>query len=101
MCEYKTILEYSRPDYLKDLNATRACEQGLLTVWLSVETDNGVRSLELSGFEGLSEAVSAMLIADRVIISEEVGTQKEFGSVRIECWDDIDFSEFWCDSVSK
>ncbi|MGF1723218.1 hypothetical protein [Photobacterium nomapromontoriensis] len=100
MSKYRQIFEYSRPGYLKDLSVNRKCEQGLLTVWLQVLDGELVKSIELSGFEELADAISPILIADRVIISEELGTQKEFGSIRIECWADTDYSEFWCDSAA-
>ncbi len=52
---------------------------------MQVETDEGHKSVELSGFDELAEAVSYLLSADHVLISEAVGAGKEFGTIRIRC----------------
>ncbi|MCG7497501.1 hypothetical protein MHO82_11555 [Vibrio sp. Of7-15] len=100
MSKYRKILEFARPEFLTDLQVSRLKDQGLLKVWMQVETDEEHNSVELAGFDELAEAVSYLLAAEHVLISEEVGTGKEFGTIRIECWVDECYSEFWCDSAT-
>ncbi|GAB3536073.1 hypothetical protein [Photobacterium alginatilyticum] len=100
MSKYRKILEFYRPEFLTDLQVSRLQDQGLLKVWMQVETDEERNSVELSGFDELAEAVSYLLLADHVLISEEVGTGKEFGTIRIRCRVDDCYSEFWCDTAT-
>ena len=99
MSEFKTLLEFSRPEFVKDMSVSRMQEQGLLKVWFQVSKDGSESSIELSGFEGLSESISDLLAAERAVISKEVNSGKEFGTIRIECWVDECYSEYFCDSA--
>ena len=99
MSEYRTLLEFSRPEFVKELQATRSQEQGRLNVMLQVEIAGSVKCIALSGFENLAESISNLLEAERVIISKEVNSGKEFGTIRIECWVDECYSEYRCDSA--
>lgn len=99
MSEYKTLLKFSRPEYIKGLNANRADDQGLLKVLLLVSKQDSEESIELSGFSELAEAVSDLIEAERVVISKEINSGKEFGTIRIECWVDECYSEYTCDTA--
>ena len=99
MSEYKTLLEFSRPDFVKDMSLSRTQEQGLLKVWLQVSKGGSEQSIELSGFEGLSESISDLVDAERAVISKEVNSGKELGTIRIECWVDECYSEYFCDTA--
>ena len=99
MPEYKTLLEFSRPEYVKDLSVSRLKDQGLLKVWLQFSKNDSEETIELSGFEDLAEAVSALLQAERAVISKEANSGKEFGTIRIECWVDVCYSEYTCDTA--
>ncbi len=99
MPEYKTLLEFSRPEYVKDLSVSRVQEQGLLKVWVQVSKEDSEETIELSGFEGLTEAVSSLLKAEHAVISREANSGKEFGTIRIECWVDEIYSEYICDKA--
>jgi len=97
--EYKTLLEFSRPEYIRDLSANRLQDQGLLKVWFQVSKQTSEESIELSGFSELAEAVSGLLEAERVVISREIESGKEFGTIRIECWVNQCYSEYTCDKA--
>ena len=97
--EYKTLLEFSRPEYVKDLSVSRSQDQGLLKVWLQVSKNDSEEAIELSGFEDLADAVSNLLQAERAVISKEANSGKEFGTIRIECWVDECYSEYTCDTA--
>lgn len=99
MSRYKTIFEFSRPEFLSDVQISRLEDQGMLSVWMQAENDEEGKSIELSGFDELADSVSDLLQAEHVCISEELGTGKEFGTIRIECWVDGSYSEFRCDSA--
>ncbi|BEU02958.1 hypothetical protein OAG1_17580 [Agarivorans sp. OAG1] len=99
MSEYKTLLEFSRPEFVKDLSISRANDQGLLKVWFQVARNYSEESIELTGFEGLAEAVSSLLQAESATISKEVNSGKEFGIIKIECWVDECYCEYTCDSA--
>jgi hypothetical protein len=99
MPEYKTLLEFSRPEFVKDLSVNRIQEQGLLKVWLLVSKGDSEQSIELSGFDDLARSISSLLEAERAVISKEINSSKEFGTIRIECWVDEDYSEYSCDAA--
>ncbi len=101
MPEYKTLLEFSRPEYVKDLSVSRVQEQGLLKVWLQVSKNDSEETIELSGFEGLAQAVSSLIEAERAVISKDTNSGKEFGTIRIECWVDECYSEYTCNTAEK
>jgi hypothetical protein len=97
--KYKTILEFSRPEFVSDLRASRSEDQGLLNVSLNVtKTDHEV-NIELSGFDGLAQAAGHLLESERAVISKEINSGKEFGSIRIECWVNECYFEYWCDAA--
>ncbi|MDH2431100.1 hypothetical protein QCD60_00840 [Pokkaliibacter sp. MBI-7] len=99
MSEYKVLLEFLRPEYIKDLSVSRAQEQGLLQVWLNVSKQGSEQSITLSGYNDLASALSDLLQVERVVISRELNSGKEFGTIRIECWDDDRYSEYRCDKA--
>lgn len=99
MSEYKTLLKFSRPEYVKELNTNREQDQGLLKVCLQISKHASDESIELSGFSELAEAVSDLLEAEKAVISKEINSGKEFGTIRIECWVDECYSEYTCDSA--
>ncbi len=99
MSEYRTLLEFTRPEFVKDLNVSRVQEQGLLKVWVLVSKGNLEESIELTGFDDLAESVSNLIEAEHVVISKEVNSGKEFGIIRINCWVDGSYSEFFCDTA--
>ncbi|MGR5419543.1 hypothetical protein ACPV4W_22680, partial [Vibrio diabolicus] len=96
MGEYKKLFECARPDFISHLTAVREEEQGILK--LSLQT--GSQCVDLFGFDELADSASDLLSAERIIISEELDTYKEFGTIRIECWVDDCYSEYWCDRAN-
>ncbi|EGU30855.1 hypothetical protein VIBRN418_16251 [Vibrio sp. N418] len=96
MSDYKKLFECVRPDFIGNLTAVRTEEQGVLK--LSLRSNN--QTVELYGFEDLADSVSDLLSSDRITISQELNTYKEFGTIRIECWVNESYSEYWCDRVN-
>ncbi|MGI9950667.1 hypothetical protein, partial [Vibrio hyugaensis] len=96
MSSYKKLFECVRPDFICSLTATRTEEQGVLKLNLRSENEN----VELYGFEDLADSVSDLLSSERITISEELDTYKEFGTIRIECWVNDSYSEYWCDHAN-
>ncbi|WP_269533762.1 hypothetical protein [Chitinimonas sp. BJYL2] len=101
MLEYEKVFEFTRPEFVAELHAFLSQEQGQLNVSLVVEKADGRATIELSGFDGLANAVSILIESEKVLISKETNSGKEFGSIRIECWVDECYSEHWCDSAAK
>lgn len=99
MSENMILLEFSRPEFIEKLEVSRSQDQGLLEVWLQVKTTNTAKHIKLSGFDELAQSISRLLQAETVTISKEVSSGKEFGTIRIECWFDEDYSEHFCDSA--
>jgi hypothetical protein len=99
MAEYKTLLEFSSPEYVKSLEINRLEEQGLLKVLLEIKKGEKEENIELFGFTELAESVGKLLEAESVVISKELASWKEFGAVRIECWVDEDYFEYTCDKA--
>ena len=97
--EYKILLEFSRPEYVKEISVSREQEQGPLKVWLQVAKQNAEERMVLSGFDELGQAISSLLEAERAVISSEVKSEKEFGTIRIECWLDERHIEYTCDKA--
>ncbi|TQV74097.1 hypothetical protein FLL45_14670 [Aliikangiella marina] len=96
MSDYTKLLEFNRPQYVKDLNVSREIEQGVVKVWLRLSSEE---SLHLVGFDDLAESISNLIQAERAIISKENSSGKEYGTIRIECWVEESYSEFFCDSA--
>ncbi|MGF1687417.1 hypothetical protein L4C36_12080 [Photobacterium japonica] len=96
MSEYKTLFECVRPAFICNLHAERAEDQCILKLTLQSDSQHIV----LFGFEGLTDSVSDLLSAERIVISEELNTCREFGTIRIECWVDEVYSEYWCDRAN-
>lgn len=94
--EYNKLFECLRPNFVSNLTAIREEEQGILK--LSICTKS--QYIDLYGFEELADSVSDLLLAEKIVISEELNTYKEFGTIRIECWVDESFSEYWCDRAN-
>ncbi len=99
MSEYKTLLEFARPEYVKDLSASRNEEQGLLKIWMQISKKDSIATIELWGFAELAESVSGLLAAERVVISKEINSDKEFGTIKIECWVDECYFSYLCDKA--
>lgn len=97
--EYKTLLEFARPEYVEDLSASRTQEQGLLKIWMQISKQDSLETIELCGFDDLAESVSRLLVAERVVISKEINSGKEFGTIRVECWCDECYYEYRCDKA--
>jgi hypothetical protein len=101
MSEYKELLVFSRPDFVTELLAVRSQEQGSLNVTLKIDAEGFEKQIFLSGFEELADALGDLFKAETVIISREINSGKEFGSVKIECWADECYSEYFCDLAKQ
>lgn len=100
MEDFEKIIEYVRPWYVSNLNVRRKCDQGIATVCIEITDDIKSDSITLVGLNDF-DAIASILDAERLIISRELGCQREFGSIRVECFDDGGYIEYWCDSCIR
>jgi len=100
MPKYEVIFEFCRPDFVSNICATRTEDQGLLQVYLQVESNGREKSLTLTGFDELAESISYFLVSEHAVVSKEIDTGKEFGTIRIECWNDEGYSVHWCNTAA-
>ncbi len=84
---------------MKDLSASRNEEQGLLKIWMQISKKDSIETIELCGFAELAESVSGLLAAERVVISKEINSGKEFGAIKIECWVDECYFSYLSDKA--
>ncbi len=96
MSKYKKLFECVKPEFIGNLSAVREEEQGILK--LSIKTES--QYIELYGFDDLADSASALLLSEQTVISEELNSYKEFGTIRIECWVNESYSEYWCDRIN-
>jgi len=100
MEDFEEILEFARPWYVSNLSVKRMCDQGIATVVIDITNDRQSDSIKLVGLNDF-DSVTSILDAERVRISRELGCQREFGTIRVECFDDDGYAEYWCDSTTK
>ncbi len=101
MAKFVKLLEFSKPDFISDLQFNQLELNKKVSVWFQVESNNEEsKHIDLTGSDDLIESISELLSAEKVIVSREINTNKEFGTIRIELWVDGCYSEFWCDSAS-
>jgi len=95
MSNYQKLFEFEQPWFVSDLTTSKVSAEDDLKLWFQVECNAECKSIEIEGLDDL-ELVSNLLQSEKVIISEELNTQRNFGTIRIECWVDGSYSEFWC-----
>ncbi|WP_259399135.1 hypothetical protein [Pseudoalteromonas sp. SG43-1] len=95
MNNYRVLFEFERPWFVSDLTTSKVSADGDLKLWFQVEYNDACKSIEIEGLDDL-DLVSNLLQSEKVIISEELNTQRDFGTIRVECWVDGSYSEFWC-----
>ena len=91
------ILEWSKTEFIETITITQVQDQGLIDVRIKINSQQ--QHVLLSGFDGLAESISCLLLAEQVIISQETGTWKDYGTVNIEVWRDGCYEEFCCDTI--
>jgi hypothetical protein len=94
----KSIFEFKTPWFISDLSTSRLSETATVTLWFQIEYGDDSKSINLYGLNDL-DIVSDLLQSERVIVSKEENSQKEFGTFKVECWVDGCYSEYWCDRV--
>jgi len=71
----------------------------ILSFSVKFEKDGEVVELEFIGPKDI-DSLPELIDVEHVIVSKEIGSQKEFSTVKIEflgeCWQEV-----WCDSVVK
>lgn len=100
MTEFRSLIEWNRPSYVAVLNVCRDRDQGIATVAVSLNSDDRDIGFELIGLNDY-DSLGSLLESERIVISEEIGCQREFGSIRVECFNDGCYSEYWCDKYRE
>ncbi|WP_244951640.1 hypothetical protein [Pseudoalteromonas luteoviolacea] len=95
MNNYQILFEFQQPWFVSDLTTRKVSAEGDLKLWFQVEFNDECKDIEIEGIDDL-DLISNLLQSEKVIISEELNTQRDFGTIRIECWVDGCYSEFWC-----
>lgn len=98
MSNYKILFEFQRPWVVSDLTTRKNSLEGELALCFQVECDNESKTIEIEGLDDL-DLVSNLLKSEKVIISQALNSQREYGTIRVECWIDGSYSEFWCNKI--
>lgn len=97
MCNKNQLYEFPDPWYVKRIVADRDALGTKLTLSIVVTDDVQSKSIELANPDN-EEILTALLDAERILISQELESQREFGTICIELFGESYF-ECWCDSV--
>lgn len=97
MTDYKEIYSFTDSWYVKHISIGREFPGGPLTADITFTNDDEEEHVRLIRPDD-GDIVTALLDAERIVISKELGSQREFGSYRVECFSES-YSEYWCDSV--
>ncbi len=96
MEEYEKLIEISPPWYVSNIKVSREVNFGIPKFEVSITNDKESNCFTMKGANDL-DIIPAIYQSERVVISKELGCFREFGSIRVECFDDGDYSEYWCD----
>ncbi|WP_289132829.1 hypothetical protein [uncultured Spongiibacter sp.] len=99
MSQFKELFSVSDPWYVKSIMLARDFCGGQLSLELSLSDDSSAQGVRLERLRD-EDVVPALLSADQITISEEIGSQCEYGKVRVECFGES-YLEFWCDSYAR
>ena len=95
MSNYQILFEFQQPWFVSDLTTSKVSAESDLRLWFQVECNDECKDIEIEGLDDL-DLISNLLQSEKVIISQELNTQRDFGTIRIECWVEGSYSEFWC-----
>jgi len=98
MSEYKEIYSFSKPWYVQRFDVSREFDGGIYSFAITYSNEVESVQIKLVGPD-YEDCIVNILQSDRLVVSKELGCQREFGSIRIECFSDDGYSEFWCDAV--
>jgi hypothetical protein len=97
MSDFKTICSFSGPWYVKSILADRPCNGCKLTLHLTLSDGHDLNNIKLIHPDN-EDILTSLLDVERLVISKELNSQREFGTIHIECFSES-YSEYWCDSV--
>ena len=100
MEDFEKILEVKHPRYISQLRISRERDQGIATITIEISNNETMEILKLFGLNDF-DSIPSMLDAERVLISKEIGSQRQFGTIRVECFDDDSYCEYWCDRAER
>lgn len=98
MSDFEEIFRFQDPWFVNRIVVDRELDGGPLSleITFSNEKDSKVVKIQRPNDE---DCMSCLLDAERVVFSRERGSQREYGSYKVECYSES-YSEFWCDSVT-
>lgn len=99
MSNYNEILSFPDPWYVSDISASREFAGGPLTLRVKCTDDTEVKSFVLVRPDD-EDCVNGLLDAERISITKEVDSQREYGTIRVECFGES-YAEFWCDKLDE
>jgi len=93
----KQLHEFPDPWYVARITVERDAPGTKLSLSLKFTNDSESKNVDLVRPEN-EDILTALLDAERVVISEDLGSQREFGTICVECFGESYF-ECWCDSI--
>jgi len=97
--EYNTLYEFDASWKVTQLVVKRALDQVQSTLLVTFEREG--QSITLA-FERIDDPQNVMEMMDfqQITISEEVQTERDFCTIKIELFCDS-YAEFWCDAITE
>ena len=95
---YKILVELGEKWDLLNISVRRASLGCALDLELKYIHEGNEIRVKLYKCKDVS-ILESLLEADRVCISKEKGSQREFGTIHVECFEEEFYSEYWCDSA--
>jgi hypothetical protein len=97
MSAYKEIYAFPDTWYVRRVVVDRECDGCALTLEITITDEKSEEVVRLIHLQD-EDVVSCLLEAERLVISKEIDSQREFGTVKVQCFSET-YSEFLCDSV--
>lgn len=98
MNNMKKLYEFPDSWYVSGISVQRDAPGTKLSLLVKFTNNSKSMSINLTHPDN-DDILTALLDADHVVISQESGSQREFGTVHVECFSETYF-ECWCDSAN-
>jgi len=93
----KQLHDFPDSWYVSRIVVERNAPGTKLRLTVNFTNDSNSKSVELVHPDN-EDILTELLDAERIVISQEIGSQREYGTICIECFGESYF-ECWCDSA--
>ena len=102
MSKKQKLYEFGSGWVVTRVSAERKRGEGPLSFRVQIESEEEKVNLHFERPKSIDNLLD-LLDAEDLIVSEEVGSQKEYGNIKIEFLNESwgDWGEIWCDSVHQ